>query len=286
MKKKELQELVALLDEAGMTYELCDTPTPVSLASVPCGLPTELGDEDIDDYILLPKKLVGQHPEIFVPAVGDSMVDVGFEPGDLLRVRFGMEAMDGDIVLAMLDGACTVKSLFTDEEGTRWLVPQNEKYAAIRLTDDMDVRILGIVVGVEKGRIRASSRQMLQSVRRTKNQQRQATRLSEEQVDNIIVKMGDEVKHARQWYAVFRAMVDYDIVSVNSVQEFCERVKNLLPSHEHLPNYKEVGRMAVQSFSKRVSMWRPDYAPVTGARYMDYLSIALQTSRLLGGEKE
>ena len=153
-------------------------PVPVSLTSVPCGSPTELGPEDIDDYILLPKKLVGLHPEMFVPADGDSMVDVGYEPGDMLRVRFGVEAMDGDSVLAMIDGACTVKSLFTDEDGTRWLVPQNVKYDAIRLTEDMDVRILGIVVGVEKGRVRASTRQMLQSVRRTKSMQRQALRLS------------------------------------------------------------------------------------------------------------
>lgn len=284
MKEKELQEIFSLLDEAGLRYELCDTPTPVSLASVPCGLPTELGDEDIDDYILLPKKLVGQHPEMFVPCHGDSMVDVGYEPGDLLRVRFGMEAMDGDNVLAMIDGTCTVKSFFTDEEGTRWLVPQNEKYAAIRLTDEMDVRILGVVVGVEKGRVRASSRQMLQSVRRTKNLQRQAARLSEEKVDRILIRMGDEVKHARQWYAVFRAMVDYGVAGENDVQQFCERIKNLLPAHEHLPNYKEVQRMAVQSFSKRVSMWNEENAPVTGYRYRDYLNLALMTGRLLGGE--
>lgn len=285
MDKEELRELLALLDEANVNYKLCDVPTPVSLQSVPCGSPAELGEEDIDDYILLPKKLVGIHPEMFVPAVGDSMVDVGYEPGDLLRVRFGMEAMDGDNVLAMIDGACTVKSLFTDEDGTKWLVPQNEKYAAIRLTDDMDVRFLGVVVGVEKGRVRASSRQMLQSVRRTKNQQRQAARLSEEKVDRILIRMGEEVKHARQWYAVYRAMVDFDIVPEDSVQEFCERVKRLLPEHEHLPAHKEVGRMAVQSFSKRVSMWNEENAPVSGARYRDYLSIALQTSRLLGGEE-
>lgn len=284
MKKKELEEILALLDEAGVKYELCDTPTPVSLASVPCGLPTELGDEDIDDYILLPKKLVGQNPEMFVPCHGDSMVDVGYEPGDLLRVRFGMEAMDGDNVLAMIDGTCTVKSFFTDEEGTRWLVPQNEKYAAIRLTDEMDVRILGVVVGLEKGRVRASSRQMLQSVRRTKNLQRQAARLSEEKVDRILIRMGKEVKHARQWYAVFRAMVDYGVAGENDVQQFCERIKNLLPAHEHLPNYKEVQRMAVQSFSKRVSMWNEENAPVTGYRYRDYLNIALMMGRLLGGE--
>ena len=286
MKAQELQEIFSLLREAGMQYELCNSPIPVSLKKVPCGSAAELGAEDIDDYILLPKKLVGQNPEMFVPCHGDSMKDAGYENGDLLRVRFGMDAQDGDNVLAYIDGACTVKSLFTDEDGTKWLVPQNDNYKAIHLTEDMDVKILGVVVAVEKGRVRASSRQMLQSVRRAKNMLRTASKLPEEKVDNIIIKMGGAVKHARQWYAVFRAMADYEIVPEISVQEFCERVKRLLPGHGHLPAHKEVSRMAVQSFAKQVSMWRPDNAPVSGARFMDYLSIALQTSRLLGGEEK
>lgn len=285
MTKKELKEIFNLLDQAGVKYEFCDTQLPVSLKKVPCGSPRELGAQDIDDYILFPKKLLGMHPEMFVPCIGDSMINAGYEPTDLLRVRFGVEAQDGDSVLIIIDGDVTVKSLFTDEDGTKWLVPQNEKYNAIRLTDDMNVRILGVVIAVMKERVRASSRQMLQSVRRAKNMQRSASRLSEEKVDEIIIKIGSAVKHARQWYAVFRAMVDYEIMPEDSVQEFCERVKRLLPEHGHLPVYKEVQRMAVQSFAKQVSMWRPDYAPVAGARYMDYLSIALQTSRLLGGEE-
>lgn len=286
MDKQELKELCALLDEAGMRYELCDTPVPVSLTSVPCGSPTELGPEEIDDYILLPKALVGNHPEMFVPAIGDSMLDVGYEPGDLLRVRFGVEAKDGDSVVAMIDRTCMVKSLFTDEDGTHWLVPQNEKYDAIRLTEDMEVRILGVVVGVEKERVRASTRQMLQSVRRTKNKQRSASQLTEERVDKLIIQMGNEVRHARQWYAVFRAMVDYGVAGENETSQFCERVNRLLPEHEHLPINKEMLRMCVQSFTKRVSMWNPDNAPVSGARYRDYLSIALMMGRLLGGEEE
>lgn len=284
MTTQELKDIFALLDEANINYTLCSEPTPVSLTSVPCGSPTELGEEDIDDYILLPKKLVGQNPEMFVPCHGDSMKDAGYENGDLLRVRFGMDAQDGDNVLAYIDGACTVKSLFTDEDGTKWLVPQNENYKAIHLTEDMDVKILGVVVAVEKGRVRASSRQMLQSVRRAKNMLRTASKLPEEKVDEIIIKMGDEVKHARQWYAVFRAMIDYAVVAEDSVQEFCERVKTLLPEHGHLPSHKEISRMAVQSFAKQVSMWRPDNAPVSGARYMDYLNIALLAGKLLGGE--
>ena len=285
MKNDDLKELQTLLWQQGLRAEVCDTPVPVSLAGVPCGIPSELGDECIDDYILLPKKLVGQYPEMFVPAVGDSMVNAGYESGDRLRIRFGMQAHDSCDVLAMIDGACTVKTLFTDEEGTTWLVPQNEKYDAIQLTDEMDVRILGVVVGVEKASTRTSSRELLQSIRRTKNKQRSASRLSDEKVDRLIIKMGSEVKHARQWYAVFRAMVDYGVADESGVGDFCDRVKRLLPEHGHLPVRGEVQRMAVQSFAKRVSMWNSDNAPVVGSRYRDYLNVALKMGRLLGGEE-
>lgn len=284
MKKEELQEIFALLDEAGVKYELCDTPVPVSLSGVPCGFPTDLGDECIDDYILVPKSIVGAQPEMFVSSIGDSMLDAGFEPGDQLRIRFGVAAHDGNSVLVAIDGTGMIKTLYTDEEGNRWLVPQNEKYDAILLTEEMDVRILGVVVGVEKASTLAPSRVLLQSIRRTKNKLHSASRLTDERVDKYIIQIGNEVKHARQWYAVFRAMVDYGVAGENDVQQFCERVKNLLPAHEHLPNYKEVQRMAVQSFSKRVSMWNEENAPVTGYRYRDYLNIALMMGRLLGGE--
>lgn len=127
MDKEELKEMMGLLRAAGMQAMLCDTPVAVSTVGVPCGSPTELGDECIEDYYLLPKALVGMHPMMFVPADGDSMLDAGYEDGDLLRVCFGKEAHDGDDVLMYMDGACTAKTLFTDEEGTRWLVPRNEK---------------------------------------------------------------------------------------------------------------------------------------------------------------
>ena len=85
--------------------------------------------------------------------------------------------------------------------------------------------------------------------------------------------------------SVFRMMADYEIVGEDDVPAFCERVRCLLPEHGHLPVTKEVQRMAVQSFAKRVSMWRPDNAPVTGSRFQDYLNIALMMGRMLGGEE-
>ena len=281
---EEFEEALAMLRAAGVNAIVCDTPVAVSLSCAKCGFPTDLGDESIDDYILIPKALAGHHPEMFIPASGDSMEDAGFEDGDLLRVRFGDMGRDGDSVLAMIDGACTVKALFTDEYGTKWLVPRNSNYDAIMLTEDMDFRILGIVVGVEKASMRASSRELLQSIHRTRNKMRVVKKLSVEAVDECLVKIGEQVKHARQWYAVQRKMVDRGVAEEDDMVNFCSRVARLLPEHEHLPVAKELSRMAVQSFAKPVSMWDINNAPVKGTRFYDYLQIAINMDKLLACE--
>lgn len=284
MDAKELKEALDALRAAGIDAMVCDTPVGVSLSSVKCGLPTDLGDEAIDDFILLPKALAGHHPEMFIPASGDSMIEAGYEDGDLLRVRFGEMGRDCDNVLAMIDGACTVKALITDEYGQKWLVPRNSSYDAIALNETMDFRILGRVVGVEKASVRASSRELLQAVRRTRNKMRAVRKLSAEAVDACIVKIGDEVKHARQWYAVQRKMVDREVADEGDMVSFCNRVARLLPTHEHLPVAKELSRMAVQSFAKPVSMWDINNAPVRGTRYYDYLQIAMDMDKLLSSD--
>lgn len=275
MDEKKIKELMRLLEEAGVDAKLCDTPVPVYDNPVRCGTPADTGDVDLSEYMLLPKKLLGMHPSFVVPVQGDSMRDAGYAEGDSLRIRIDPDPRDGANVLAWIDGGCTVKTLFTDEDGTRWLVPQNEEYDAIRLTEDMDVRILGVVMEAIKAPVPCSSRQMLQSIRRTKNKQRVAKRLSANEVDARLVRLGGEVQHARQWYAVYRAMIDRDLMEKGDYQGFCTRVRTLLPEHTHLPDPKEISRMAVMSFAKPVAMWTEANAPVRGSRYHDYLRIAM-----------
>lgn len=281
MNEEELREVLALLANANVNAMLCDKPINVSGSSVICGYPVEPGDVDLSEWVLLPKELVGQYPEIMVPAEGESMLDAGYEPGDNLRIRMGITAHDNDNVLAWVDGRCTIKSFMTDEDGVKWLVPQNADYDAIELTDDMDWRILGVVVGVEKASTRASSRTLLQSIRRTKSKKRAAKKLTDEEVDARIVKIGVTVQHARQWYAVYRALRDKDLTGEDDYLAFCDRVKGLLPLHKHLPEPKEISRMAVQSFAKQIAFWTESNAPVRGARFRDYLNIGMKMGVLL-----
>ena len=286
MDEKELQEIMQQLAQAGINAQLCDTPVPVSSNPVRCGIPTEVGDIDMNDYVLLPKRLLGSYPCFILPVVGDSMRDCGYEDGDSLRVRVGCEARDGDNVLACVDGGCTVKTLFTDEDGVKWLVPQNEEYDAIMLTEEMDVRIYGVVVEVVKTSTRSSSRQLLQSIRRTKQKKRVAQKLSTAAMDAKLREIGELVLHARQWYAVYRSMLDKELVVEGDFVGFCERVCSLLPEHKHLPTPRELARMAVQSFAKPVSMWVSADAPVQGSRFYDYLRIAKQTGAILSRKPE
>ena len=281
MDEKELNDVLGLLRQAGLQPMVCDTQVPLSTIPVKCGQPTLPGDLDINDYVLLPKKLVGCYPEIFVPATGDSMTGANFDEGDRLRVQLGVACHDGDNVLAWIDGSCTVKTYFQDEEGMLWLVPQNDNYDAILLTGQYDVRILGRVVGVEKMSQRSSFRDCQKYIRRTKTKMKMARMMTTEQVDGVIREMGNEVKHARQWYAVYRALADQQLCDEGSLTSFCERVAALLPAHGHLPTARELQRMAVQSFSKPVAMWSPTNAPVSGMRYTDYLRIAQQTASRL-----
>ena len=281
MDKQELKEMMDLLEKAGVKAELCDTPIPVSTSGVRCGYPTEMGDESIDDYYRIPKSLGGPYLEMFIPVIGDSMIEAGYEEGDMLRVRFGVTPRDGKDMLMLINGASTVKTLFTDEDGVKWLLPQNDEYTAFPLTEDMDVRPLGMVVCVQKDSPHHSSSSCLKAIRKAKQRMKAVKRLSDEQVDAIICEMGEEVRHARQWYAVYRPLVDHELTLKDYFDGFCKRVHGLLPDHEHLPTAKELSRMAVQSFAKPVVLWDRKDAPVQGVRFDDYLRIARLTDAKL-----
>jgi len=83
----------------------------------------------------------------FVRAEGDSMLGAGIRPGDLLVVDRSLEAGDGSVVIACVDGEFTVKSLRKDRRGVR-LEAANPAYAPIRFHGEMELRLFGVVTAV------------------------------------------------------------------------------------------------------------------------------------------
>lgn len=83
----------------------------------------------------------------FVRVSGDSMHDAGIEDGDILVVDRSLDAADGSIVIACVDGEFTVKTFRRDRAGIR-LEPANKAYSPILFSDGMELRIFGVVTGL------------------------------------------------------------------------------------------------------------------------------------------
>lgn len=79
---------------------------------------------------------------------GESMKNKGILDGDLVIVRQQPTADDGDIVVARLEDAATVKTFRKSKDGRYSLEPANELYKPIRISPDMDFQILGKVTTV------------------------------------------------------------------------------------------------------------------------------------------
>jgi SOS regulatory protein LexA len=101
------------------------------LGSVAAGFPSP-AEESLLDTMSLDEYLVTRPEATFMLRVeGDSMVDAGILPGDTVLVERGRAPRNGDIVIACVDAAWTMKYFYKDDKGVR-LEAANKKYAVIR----------------------------------------------------------------------------------------------------------------------------------------------------------
>jgi repressor LexA len=108
-----------------------------------------LAEDNVEEYVELPERLVGGAADFLLRVKGDSMIDAGILEGDLVVVRRQNTATNGEIVVALAGDdetadEATVKRYFR-ENGRIRLQPEN---AALEPIFARHVQILGKVVGV------------------------------------------------------------------------------------------------------------------------------------------
>ncbi len=114
------------------------------LGRVPAGVPV-LAIENVEDYFNV-DKLFAQKDELFFLRVhGDSMIEAGIMPDDLVLVKKQPCAQDRDIVVCRVDGEVTVKIL-RSRENKFFLEPANKNYSIISLNERS--QIIGKVITV------------------------------------------------------------------------------------------------------------------------------------------
>ena len=144
----EVQFLTVEIDES--------VALPYYPEGIRAGFPSPATDYE-EESIDLNRELIRHRDATFFARVkGDSMIDAGYTPGDLLVVDRALEPKDGDVVVAFVDGGFTIKELNLTErsKGVVWLVPHNEAYPRIKITPEQ----MGIIWGVVTYCIHKSSK--------------------------------------------------------------------------------------------------------------------------------
>ncbi|UMB55346.1 translesion error-prone DNA polymerase V autoproteolytic subunit [Lutibacter sp. A64] len=146
-------KLLKLHHSTNLEIYSSDTSTSINLPLVDSGISAGFpspADDFLDAAIDLNKEFVKNPSTTFYGRVkGDSMINAGLNNGDLLIIDKSLEPINDKIAVCFIDGEFTVKRINIDKNCV-WLVAENEKYKPIRVTEDNDFIIWGIVTTVIK----------------------------------------------------------------------------------------------------------------------------------------
>jgi len=121
------------------------------LGRVAAGEPI-LAEENVIDRVVVDRYFLGavKAKEVFGLVVrGESMIDAGIFNGDYIFVRKQNTALEGEIVVVMIEGEATCKRFYHEGDRIR-LEPANSSMSPIFVSRDefRSVEVLGKVVGV------------------------------------------------------------------------------------------------------------------------------------------
>ena len=141
---------------AGHRRIACQSQGVPVLGKIAAGTPI-LAEENIERRLalddILPTKDTGQF--FLLQVRGDSMIEKGINPGDLVLIRQQPMVDTGEIAAVLIGDEATLK-IFRIKERKIYLEPANKKYKPIKLDNSKDTRILGkalmAVRFLEKGR--------------------------------------------------------------------------------------------------------------------------------------
>ena len=132
-----------------MSTRRIEAAISVELPEIKAGFPSPAQDY-VENGIDLNRELVRNPSSTFFGrARGNSMEGVGIFDGDLLIIDKSLEPQEGKIAVCFIDGEFTLKRIhFEREKGVVvavWLQPENESFAPIKVTQENQFIIWGIV---------------------------------------------------------------------------------------------------------------------------------------------
>jgi DNA polymerase V len=126
-----------------------DLRIPLIKEGVSAGFPspaTDFMENSIDLNVELSKNPLAT---FYIKVKGNSMIDAGINDKDVLVVDRSLEPQNNAIAICCIDGEFTVKRIQVEQD-CLYLMPENPSYSPIKVTEENQLIIWGIVTYVIK----------------------------------------------------------------------------------------------------------------------------------------
>lgn len=122
---------------------------PFVSSGIKAGFPSPAADFD-ESKISLDNVLVkNREATFYAKASGTSMIGAGIDDGDILVIDRSLEPQNNKVAVCFIDGEFTVKRINIEKDCV-YLMPENKNYQPIKVTDENELIIWGIVTYVIK----------------------------------------------------------------------------------------------------------------------------------------
>lgn len=138
------------MEEAKLHLYNADTTTTEEISYVESGIKAGFpspAQDYLSESIDLNKELIQHKETTFLARVsGNSLIEAGICDNDIVVIDKSLDAKNGDFVVAFIDGEFTLKEFQLDKASQcAWLIPHNNSYKPIRVTEDNEFLIWGVV---------------------------------------------------------------------------------------------------------------------------------------------
>ena len=137
-----------------LTFFIPDLENPIELpfisAGIKAGFPSPAADFDESKISLDAVLVKNRETTFYAKASGTSMIGAGIDDGDIMVIDRSLEPKNNKIAVCFLDGEFTVKRIKVTKEEV-FLMPENKLFEPIKITEENELIVWGIVTYVIKG---------------------------------------------------------------------------------------------------------------------------------------
>ena len=233
-----------------------------------CAMMETEGLKEGYENIALPRTLA-HGLNILVRVENEDMADFDIHDGDELLVKLQSSARTDDIVLIEHEGRICVRAYYRDRDAC-YLVPRSADIPLIRAED---ANIIGVVRKIMHDNLRANSYESRMIIEQHK--QKECKAITDEVLHRSLSEIADSIKTKRQWFAVYRVLVDNNVIYDSDWNTFIDLVSQHT-SHRNLDMH-DLRRLNVMCFARPLAKWTREKSPCPKV-YNEYVAIA-QTFR-------